>query len=134
MEGKINGKRIRAFYRTKLEAEESARRRNIEVANHGHQHADISASLRVEALRAQELLDPIGASLTEAVEFYLRHHDLRANSLTVAQVFERLNDYHNRKAESGEITKRHVDTWRIFARKFVLGFGTSYICDITNRK
>jgi integrase len=132
MEGKIDRKRIRAFYRTKLEAEEAARRRNIEVANHGHKHADIPASLRVEALRAQEQLDRIGASLTEAVEFFLKHHDLRRNSLTVSQVFTRLNDYHNRKAESEEITKRHVDTWRINARKFVLDFGNQYICDITN--
>ena len=132
LEGKIDGRRIRAFYRTKLEAEEAARRRNIEVANHGHKHADIPASLRVEALRGQELLDRVGASLTEAVEFYLKHHDLRAKSLTVAEVFGRLDDYHNRKAQSQDITKRHVETWRVNARKFLPEFGASYICDISN--
>jgi len=132
MEGKIDGKRIRAFYRTKLEAEEAARRRNIEVANHGHKHADIPASLRVEALRGQELLDQIGASLSEAVEFYLKHHDLRASSLTVSEVFCRLNDFHLRKVAAQEITNRHVETWRVNARKFVLDFGIQYICDISN--
>jgi integrase len=132
MEGKIDGKRIRAFYRTKLEAEEAARRKNIEVANHGHKHADIPASLRVEALRAQEQLDRIGASLTEAVEFYLKHHDLRANSLSIAEVFKRLNEYHLRQVEAEEITNRHVETWRVNARKFAVDFGTSYICDISN--
>jgi integrase len=132
MEGKIDGKRIRAFYRTKLEAEEAARRRNIEVADHGHKHADIPASLRVEAMRAQEQLDRIGASLTEAVAFYLRHHDLRTNSLTVAEVFTRLNEHHLRKVEAQDITNRHVETWRVNARKFVLEFGASHICDINN--
>jgi integrase len=132
MEGKIDGKRIRAFYRTRLEAEEAARRRNIEVANHGHKHADIPASLRVEALRAQEQLDRIGASLTEAVEFYLKHHDLRANSLSVAEVFKRLNEFSLRQVEANEVTNRHVETWRVNARKFLPDFGASYICDISN--
>jgi integrase len=132
MEGKIDGKRLRAFYRTKLEAEEAARRKNIEVANHGHKHADIPASLRVEALRGQELLDRIGASLTEAVEFYLRHHDLRANSLTVSEVFKRLNEFSLRQVAAQEVTNRHVDTWRVNARKFLPDFGAQYICDITN--
>jgi integrase len=132
VEGRIDGKRIRAFFPTKLEAAEAARLRNIEVANHGHKHADIPSGLRVEALLGQQRLSAIGASLTQAVDFYLKHHDMRAASVTVAEAFKRLKADSERRLPGEEIGKRHAETQRINVGKFVADFGEQYICDINN--
>jgi integrase len=134
VEGRIDGRRIRAFYRTKLEAQEAARLRNIEVANHGHKHADIPSGLRVEALLAQRRLGPIGATLTQAVDFYLKHHDMRAASVTVSEAFKRLKEDSARKVAGEEIKKRHAETQAINVGKFVRDFSEHYICDISSHQ
>src|SRR4029077_4478777 len=60
VDGRINGKRIRSFHRTKLEAEAECNARNVELFQHGQELASISASLRAEAIACQKRLDSLG--------------------------------------------------------------------------
>jgi len=131
VEGKIHGKRIRAFYPTKLEAEEAARRQNIELADHGAKSAAFPEWLRSEALYCHQLLERIGANLTQATDFYLKHHDRRANSLTVNEAFKAFQTHTERRVANDLITKGHAGTSNKSIRKFAAEFGERFICDIT---
>ena len=132
VEGTINGKRIRAFYRTREQAEEAVRARNIELENHGHQHTNMPSYLRVEALRALERLAPVGATLSDAVEYYLAHHDIRVNSLPVTQACQRFIADSERRLEGGEIGKRHHEHLVKSLRKFKAEFADQQLCDLSS--
>lgn len=134
VEGTINGKRIRAFYRTKEEAQEAASIRNAELENHGHKHTDLPAYLRIQALRCSELLEPLGISLSTAVDYYLAHHDVRAKSLPVAQACTRFLTDSERRLENGEIGKRHHDHLVKSLRKFNAEFSEQQLCDLSSNQ
>lgn len=131
VEGKVNGKRIRAFYPTREAASEAARLRNIELENNGHHHTNIPGYLRVEALRCAQRLSVIPeASLSDAVDFYLAHHDVRAKSLPVYEACERFIADSARRLASEEIGSRHHSALVKTMRKFVEAFGPEHICDL----
>lgn len=131
VDGYINGKRIRAFYATREEAEEAASLRNLELENHGHHHSEIPSFLRIQALHCNDLLEPLGVSLTTAVEYYLAHHDIRSKSLPVTQACQRFITDSLRRLEGGQIGQRHHDHLVKSLRKFDAEFGRQQLCDIT---
>jgi len=131
VEGKINGKRIRAFFHTKEQADEHARIKNIEMENFGHQTAEIGANLRVEAVRCDEQLRAIGATLTKATEYYLAHHDTRSNSLSVAEACSRCRLNLTVRHERDEISRPHLRTMYTAIGKLEDLFGEEQICDLT---
>ena len=131
VEGCINGKRIRAFYRTKEEAQEAASIKNAELENHGHAHTDLPSYLRIQALHCAQRLDPLGVSLSAAVDYYLAHHDVRSKSLPVSQVCERFISDSQRRLANEEIGKRHHDHLVKSLRKFDTEFGPQQLCDLT---
>jgi integrase len=132
VDGYINSKRVRTFYRTKEEAEEAASIKNIELQNHGHQHAQIPSYLRIQALHCNDLLEPLGVSLSTAVEYYLAHHDIRSKSLPVAQACQRFITDSSRRLENGEIGQRHHEHLVKSLRKFNAEFAQRQICDLSS--
>ena len=64
--GRIQGKRINNFFRTKAEAQTHCERRNIELFNYGLEMAGMPNQLRAEALACSQRLAAIGAPLTTA--------------------------------------------------------------------
>jgi integrase len=67
------GKRKSRFFKTKIAAKTFAEQQEVEVINHGRELAATPHALRAEAMRCTQLLEPIGATLTDAVQFYLKH-------------------------------------------------------------
>jgi hypothetical protein len=70
VDGTIDGKRIREYFRTFGKAKLYCHQRNIEVRKFGEKLSNISLADRLAILACQER----GISLTDATDYYLRHH------------------------------------------------------------
>jgi integrase len=129
--GYTNGQRIRAFFRTKLEAETFAEQKNIELQNFGHELSFMPAALRSEAIACSERLAPFGVTITKVTEIWLAHNDWRTKSVLlkdgVATYFADLD----RQLGANEIGNRHHETLRSAIKKLLPDFASSHICDLT---
>jgi len=74
---KLGGGRRRRFFPHTLEGKREAKTvREIlknQLENEGIAAVSLPEQLRTEAVNCQRLLEPVGSSLTEAVQFYLKH-------------------------------------------------------------
>jgi len=70
---RIHGKGERKYFTTMKEAEGEQQRQRVKRANEGLSGMAVPEKLRVEALDCQRRLQPLNASLTDAVDFFLRH-------------------------------------------------------------
>jgi integrase len=131
--GLVNGKRVSAFFRTKVEAEIHCERRNIELINHGHSMAAMSNALRAEALACSDRLAAIGASLTKATDFYLQVHDARAKSVSVEFAWNECKSDLKRMVKGEEISVTHLETVAKAANKLVASFGQEWVCDLSSQ-
>jgi len=129
--GRIKGKEVRAFFRTRAEAQSHLEKRNIELFNFGHKLSTMSSALRSEALVVSERLGAFGATLTQAADFYLAHHDWRLKSVPVTQAWEDCRMEFARRVSSNEISLAHLRTVAKAGHKLVRDFGAQYICDLT---
>jgi integrase len=73
VDARRDGRGERLFYKTKGEAETKADQLRTADRNSGREAFAIPAKLREEALECAALLAPAGATLREAVEYYLSH-------------------------------------------------------------
>lgn len=137
--GFINGKRRRAFKKTKGEAERLARLWNQELAQEGHRLADIPNELRAEAITQQERLDralaahpgAIGVfTLTRAVDELLARFDLRTKSILVSEAWKQFQAHLEEKVQSGVSRPYTQDSYKRIER-FVAEFAGEQLCDLT---
>src|SRR5260370_2352783 len=90
VEGRENGKRARKFYETKDQADAYASAKNIELENHGREHAEFPESLRITAQECAPQLKAFGKTIADATKFYLRHLEASQRSCTVAALVDEL--------------------------------------------
>jgi integrase len=83
---RVNGKRVRKFFRTRREGEAWLRKTMARVRREGESAIHMPESLRVEAVVLSERLKPYGATLTQAVEHYIAHSAAIARSRAVTEV------------------------------------------------
>jgi len=90
--GIVNGKRKMPCFKTEQEAIEAKRKADHEIrAKHPMALADLSRVLRYDALGAMEKLKPYGATLTEAVAFYIKHAKPPKPSITFQEAIDEFN-------------------------------------------
>ena len=74
---KFGGGRTRRFFKFspegKREADTFLRISKIQQENEGTAALSIPETLRIEAVKCQRLLEPVSATLTDAVQFFLKH-------------------------------------------------------------
>jgi integrase len=80
---RLNGKRQRKFFRTKEAAERALASVKVKLRKEGEKALLITDTLRIEAFDCFKLLKPYGASLKDAVRFYIAHHEAASKSCTV---------------------------------------------------
>jgi integrase len=131
--GRINGKKINAYFRTKAEAQVHCERRNIELINFGHSMTAMPQALRAEAFACSERLAAIGASLTKATDYYLQVHDARAKSVSVEFAWNECKSDLKRQVAGEEVGQLHVETVTRAANKLIPCFGREQICDLTSQ-
>lgn len=99
---KMNGKWVRKYFTTKVEAKTYCDRRNIEVKNQGRESVEFPSWLRVMAQSANERLAPHGKTIDDAASFYLAHLAKLKKSVPLKEAMAELIE--NRKSSgSSEI-------------------------------
>jgi integrase len=134
VEGSAGGRRRRAYFATRELAQEHARLENFQLRNFGQAAANIDGSLRIEALAAQRILAPMRASLLDAANFYAKHADARAKSVSVAQAWEGYKTHIKSRFESGTLKRRSIETIMRLVAKFVAAHAQEQICDLSSQR
>ena len=120
-----NGKRERRYFSTKQAAESEAQVKRIEIQNMGVKALDLPLRVKSQALDAQEALKPYGASIADAVAFFIAHKQkTRVPVSVIAKAFEESRLTLGRSA-------KHISTLRRFFVRFTLGVGNKAATDIT---
>jgi len=115
---KLNGKRWRRFYATLKEAKTGLELKRAEIENYGTKAFEISDKLRVEAIEANERLRPLHASITDAVDFYLRHARPTGGTKEVREVIDELLMAKRKAGKRESYTKILGWVLKAFARNF----------------
>jgi integrase len=119
-----NGKRERRHFLTKQAAESEAQAKRIEIQNMGIQTMDLPLRVKVQALEAQEALKPYGASIADAVAFFLQ--DKKKTRVPISQVAKCFEDSRVILGRS----QKHITTLRRFFVRFCVGMGNKAATDI----
>jgi len=83
-----SGQRKNRFFKTKVEAKTFAKQQETDLLNHGVELAGIPHDLRVEATKCVERLKPVNTTLTEAVDFFLKHARPAGGTITIQKLVE----------------------------------------------
>ena len=123
---KISGKWQRKFFKTKAEAETYAQQKEIELLNQGREGVQFPSWLRILAQQAQERLQPHGKTISDAVEFYVKHLEATQRSAKVSHALDELIE--NR--EGSGASERYCHDLRLRIGRFSRDFGDRSISTI----
>ena len=127
--GLVEGKRTFKSFPSR-DAAEKFRGRCLKEQAHKHPSilADINAATRHEVLLALERLKEYRASITEAVDFFLKHARPAKADATIGKVME---EFKTVKTKAG-LSKKYLDTsWRSFFVPFRDAFKDCQITEVT---
>jgi len=122
-----DGVRKRRTFKDEAVAKTIAEQARIQVQNNGLKSLDIRDDLRQDAKTADRLLEPFGASLLDAVRFYVKHLQQQAKSETVSVAVASLLD----AKQKDELRPRYLKELKIRLRKFSESFGDRTLASIT---
>lgn len=125
-----DGRKLRRFFKTKVEAEAFAGDANAEVRSVGWQAMGLSDEARVEAAKCLEMLASKGRTLTDAVKFYLKHLAETERSVTVDEAVAELMEFKEGKGLSG----RHATNLRYFFKPLTEKFGDRKVSTLSRRE
>lgn len=118
--GVVDGKRIQIACATRKEAEAKVAEAKRALARHGERAFALSAVEMSEVIVAMDKLEAVGASLSEAVDYFLRHAAVVRERVAVPVLVERFV----RSREEGERSERYVRQLKVslgaLARAFAL--------------
>lgn len=111
--GKVEGKRLKPFFKTEAEAQKF-------LESHGKNKPTTEAVLehRIEFLHAYQRLQTVGASITEAVDFFLKHGARKGNP----EIQKVLDSLLETKRQSGR-KQSYIDSLNKHLSKFVAVVG-----------
>lgn len=126
--GMVNGRRDQRSFKLKGDAEAALEARQELLRKSGTNALQLSDADRIRFLEARERLAAAGATIDQAVDFYLRHHAVSERGLTFEDLFERCL---LAKEERG-LSDRYVRGLRSSVGSFVkAGFGCYEAAQIT---
>jgi integrase len=83
-------KRVRYFYKSSQEAQTKAEQLRIARKNEGLSAISLPTIDRVDYEQAQQILSPLGASLTQAADFYRKHFEMIKQKVSAGDVVAEL--------------------------------------------
>jgi integrase len=125
--GRPAGKRIRAWFATKEQAEAEATERNLKMRKLGETAVTLDHDLLSAATEAATLLRPYGKNLRDAVAFYVGHLKVLSASILGSKLCERVKVEFERRVQAGEASARHAESMRETLRKFESRFGSANV-------
>lgn len=124
--GRFAGRRLRKFFKTRLEADTYAEQQRVAKANQGAAAFSIDDKLRIEAIEARRLLLPYGTSLIEAAKYYIKHAKPTGGEKTM---FELAVEVLEAKAKVGRRQKT-LDSYRSFFNRVNRSFGQRHVHEV----
>jgi integrase len=126
-----DGKRRRLFFDSESEANIAAKIETNKLANEGLRASQIEPGLREEAIKCKDLLNGLGATLEEAVRFFLAHRPT-----TDMKTLEDAIEHFIASRGAKENRSRSVSTYQghLNAFKGVLKYGRVHIHEISTQK
>jgi integrase len=116
--GMRNGERPRKFFKTKGEAETYAELLKVARKNEGDAAFDLPQKLRIDALDAQKQLAAVGATLNDAVRFFLKHAAPRGGKKLLADAIAELLESKKRAGRKESYTSTLGFVLKAFSREF----------------
>jgi integrase len=129
--GRPAGKRIRAWFATKEQAEAEATERNVKMRKLGETVVTLDHDLLSAATEAATLLKPYGKSLRDAVAHYLTHLKVLSATVFGSELCARIHAEFERRLQAGEASVRHAESMRETLRKFESRFGADNAAMLT---
>jgi integrase len=123
---KIDGKWERKFFETKGAAETYVEQKEIELLNEGKEGVKFPYWLRIAAQEGQDRLQPHGKTISDAVDFYVKHLQATKKSAKVSQAADELIE--NRKAAGA--SKRYCYDLKLRIGRFSKVFGDRVVSTI----
>lgn len=90
--GKVDGKRVQRSYKTESKANKALKAAELAHARHGSMASELTGAVMAEIVLARERVHAVGASLTEAVDFFLKHGGRVQEKITAAELVLRFID------------------------------------------
>ena len=125
---KIGKGRNRQFFKDKTEAATVLQQKFIEQENYGIAGVSFNERHRAEYLECAELLQPFGATIREAVKFYIPHLQAMKCSCTAAQLVDELL----KVKEADGASRRYLSDLRSRLNQFSEIFDGKPIAEITS--
>ena len=125
--GMVGGKRVRNQFPTLAEAKTYAQQVRVAHQNEGIAGLAIPLEIRLEAARCSSKLAEVGSTLTEATDYFMRHHAALGSAPTVSIMVDRLVD-------GIKAAGRRERTWRSLKTnlgRFTRHFGQRHLSEIT---
>jgi integrase len=129
--GRPEGDRVRAWFRTKEEAQAEANERNTKMRKLGERAVTLDHALVAPATRGATLLQVYGKTVEDAIQFYLAHLKSLHASCTGNQLVERVKAEFARRLSAGEISPRHIQSMDETLRKFLEKYGDTNLATVT---
>ena len=124
--GEIDGGRRRNAFTTREEAEAYAEVARYKRQNEGVLALAMPQEMRIDALRAHDLLSPHDVNITECAKYYLAHVVAYRSAPTVSVIVERLIA----SAEKNARRTRTIKDLKHRLNRFAKAFPAARLCDI----
>ncbi len=124
---RINGKRVRRFFKSEGEAETYAEQKRIEIKNHGLKSLELADEVRGMASEAVKLLAPHGRTLRDAVTHYIEYLESTSRSCIVSDLIQ---EYIERK-EKQRFSQVHLNDIRYRMKRFEASFGKAVASEVS---
>jgi integrase len=128
--GSVDGKRVQISFGTLKEAEERVAKAKKARAKHGERAFALTAVEMSEVIVARDRLESVGASLSEAVEFYLKHAAVVKERVSVPELVRR---FVRSREEAGK-SERYVRQLRVSLEALGRAFALTAAADLTREE
>ncbi len=115
---RIKGRGERKYFATRAEAEGQQQLLRIERNNEGISSMACPKELREEALKCQRRLDPFKASLTDAVDFYLKNSKPPGGHRTTKELIDEFIEAKRTAGRRAEYLRIQASVLGIFSKAF----------------
>ncbi len=118
VDARIKGKGERRFFETKGDADVWARTQRIRRINEGYAGGALPERLRVEARECQRRLKSFGTSLTDAVDYYLRHATPAGGERKISELVVEFIAAKRKAGRREEYLRIQASVLGLFSKKF----------------
>lgn len=131
--GIIGGKRYQRSFPTADDAKAAWKELQATLRTEGTEAVALPAAMRARMVAAHEKLKTVGATVEQAVDFYMRHAAAVTEKITVEQLVERGLAAKADEVSKGAIRPEYVGTLRVVWNGFCAGRETLAVSDVTKK-